>query len=160
MAFFDPGRRDRRSLLMAGGALVAARFGLSERAASAGRGWCRSDPVLLIDGVLADLFSAVPLDSVLKVTGPTQIVVTAPSSVKLALAIPGLGFLRGEKVSFRRSRKLKQTRDGIELKIAVLVPASDDVPVRIDFAPRVLGILKPESADGQANRWIELSTKL
>lgn len=155
-----PTHWNRRSLLTAGGALVASRFGLTERGASAGRGWCRSDPVLLIDGVLADLFSAVPLDCLLKVTGPTQIAVTAPQSVKLALAIPGLGFLRGEKVTFERSAKLEKTADGIELNIAVYVPARDNFDVEVDFAPRILGILKPEKADGRTNDWIKLKTRL
>jgi hypothetical protein len=151
---------DRRTLLGLGGALLATRWALPEQPAAAGRGWCRSDPVLLIDGVLADLFSSVPLDSVLKVTGPTQIVITTPKEIVISLAIPGLGFLRGEKVSLERSRKLEKTADGIELKIELLVPARDDFPVRVDFAPRVLGILKPESTEGQTNRWIKMSTKL
>ncbi|HEX5500810.1 MAG TPA: hypothetical protein VFX03_16355, partial [Thermomicrobiales bacterium] len=132
----------------------------TERSAAAGRGWCRSDPVLLIDGVLADLFSSVPLDDVLNVTGPTRIVVTTPKDIAISLAIPGLGFLRGEQVRFQRSRRLKRTADGIELKIKVLVPAREKVPVEVDFAPRILGILKPERADGHTNHWITLSTKL
>lgn len=157
---FAPRGWNRRSLLGVGVALLATRWALPEEPAAAGRGWCRSDPVLLIDGVLADLFSAVPLDSVLQVTGPTQIVITTPKDVTISLAIPGLGFGRGEKVSFERSRKLKTTADGIELKIALFVPASDDFPVEVDFAPRVLGILKPESTQGQTNRWIKMSTSL
>jgi hypothetical protein len=150
----------RRTLLTVGGGLFAARVGLGERAASAGRGWCRSDPVLLIDGVLADLFSSAPLDDVPNVTGPTQIVVTTPNDVTISLAVPGLGFLHGEQVRFERSRKLDERPDGIELKIALLVPASEDFPVRVDFAPRVVGMLHPQSADGRANDWIQFQTKL
>jgi hypothetical protein len=126
----------------------------------AGRGWCRSDPVVLIDGILADVFTSGPLDALLTVTGPTQIVITTPKTVTISLAIPGLGFGRGERVRFERSGKLERTNDGIELKIAVLVPAKNDFPVTVDFAPRLLGILKPESADGRANDWINLATKL
>jgi hypothetical protein len=94
------------------------------------------------------------------VTGPTQIVISTPKSVTISLAIPGIGFLRGENVSFKRSRKLAKSADGIELKIALLVPAGDDFPVGVDFAPRVLGILKPESTEGRTNRWIKMSTRL
>src|SRR5689334_11274615 len=115
---FVPGRWNRRSLLGMGGALVAARLGLGPQAASAGRAWCRSDPVALIDGQLADIFSSAPLDAPLHVTGPTQIVVTAPQGVNALLASPGVGFGRGENVRFAHSRKLKQTARGIQLKIA------------------------------------------
>ena len=153
-------RWNRRALLGFGGALLGARVGLLDRPALAGRGWCRSDPVVLIDGVLADVFTSGPLDALLTVTGPTQIVITTPQDVTISLAIPGLGFGRGERVTFQRSKKLKSTNEGIELKIAVFVPAKKDFEVTVDFAPRVVGILKPRSADGRSNDWIDLSTKL
>jgi hypothetical protein len=53
------------------------------------------------------------------------------------------------------------TGDRIELRIKVRVPArSDAMPIRVEFAPRVVGILQPAAAEGNANEWISLRTLL
>jgi hypothetical protein len=72
-----------------------------------------------------------------------------------------LGFGKGEEVTFQESAKLKATEDGIEVVVKVMVPASeDDMPVRVEFAPRVVGVLQPASAEGTANEWVTLRTSL
>jgi hypothetical protein len=53
------------------------------------------------------------------------------------------------------------TDNGIEVLVEVFVPATDDeMPVRVEFAPRILGILWPASAEGTANSWVRLRTEL
>jgi len=129
--------------------------------AAASKCWCRTDPVVLVGGQLADVFVSGPLDAPLLVTGPTQIVVTVPVGVDAYLLLGDLGFGRGTTVSFAEASDLEVSPQGIELRIATYVPALDDaMPVRVEFAPRLIGILWPDAADGTANQWIVFEVKL
>ena len=142
-------------------AILAVLMALSSSAASASVGWCRTDPVIMVDGVIADVFVSAPLDALLKVTGPNHIVITTPAKVDAVLSVSTLGFGRGEIVEFEQSRRLKATDDGIELRIQVFVPATDDqMPVLVEFAPRLLGILAPVASEGTANDWISFRVVL
>src|SRR5215203_4765375 len=94
---------------------------LSASTATAGVGWCRSDPVIMVNGNIADMFVSAPADALLVVTGPTQIVVTTPPDVDAVLIVSTLGFGRGEIVEFEQSRSFKIRDDGIELRIQVFV---------------------------------------
>jgi hypothetical protein len=115
----------------------------------------------LIDGAIADVFVSAPLTAPLKVTGPTEVVITVPEGVETAVVLTDLGFGRGETVTFKESARLRRTADGVQLKVAVRVPARDDeMPVRVEFAPRILGILWPDSAEGTANDWVVLRTTI
>jgi hypothetical protein len=127
--------------------------------ASAGFGWCRSDPVVLIDGHIADIFVTGPLTAPLQVTGPNEIVITTPPDVDSYLVLSTLGFGRGEIVRFETSPSLKRTASGVEVKVAVYVPATDSsMPVGVEFAPDVVGVLWPERVEGTANSWVVLRT--
>ena len=137
-------------------ALVILTLALTVHSAAAGTHWCRSDPVVVIDGQVADVFVSVPLDDLAKVNGPTEIVITTPVQVRATLATPGVGFGYGEKVRFDKSPSLDVTQEGIEVRIKVRVPARDAIPVRVEFSPRVVGVLAPDSAEGTANEWIAL----
>ena len=142
-------------------ALAFAILALAVPSAGAGVRWCRTDPVVAIDGQLADIFVSAQFDDLPKVNGPTEIVISTPVGVgaKLAVATPGFGY--GEEVSFAESESLKVTSEGIELRIKVRVPARDDaMPIRVEFAPRVVGVLQPDEAEGKANEWIALRSLL
>jgi len=129
--------------------------------ASAGFGWCRSDPIVLIDGHIADIFVTGPLTAPLKVTGPNQIVITTPPGVQRHLVLATLGFGRGEVVRFQTSEELKRTPQGVEIEVAVYVPSRDSsMDVGVEFAPNLLGLLAPERAYGKANSWVVLRTVL
>ena len=142
-------------------AVVAVLTALSASNAAAGVGWCRTDPVIMVDGVAADVFVSAPADAPLKVTGPTQIVVTTPRDAHAVLILSTPGFGRGEVVRFEQSPSLKLGADGIDLRIEVFVPATDDaLPVLVEFAPRILGILAPVAAEGTANDWISVRVVL
>jgi hypothetical protein len=141
--------------------LAATTVALSVHGAAAGVAWCRTDPAILVDGVPADIFVSAPIDAPLKVTGPTEIVVSTPVGIEAVLIAYGVGFGKGEVVSFDQSRKLKVSPDGIELRVEVFLPASDDaMPVLVEFAPRVLGIVAPVTVEGTANDWISLRAVL
>ena len=150
-----------RGLLLAG-----LLFPVVARGTLAGRAWCRTDPVVSINGELADVFVAGPPEAPLLVNGANEIVVTVPDGVKKQLVLNDLGFGQGNTVSFKTSSRLRVTRSGVEVKVAVRVPVDDSklpdydgpMPVRVEFAPRVVGILSPASAEGTANQWVTLRT--
>ncbi len=129
-------------------------------AVDAARVWCRSDPVVEIGGQTADVFVSAPAEAPTLVTGPTRVVVTVPKGVSTRLVVSDPGFGKGTEVSFAKSKRLRSTRTGTEVRVSVYVPASDDMPVRVEFAPHVVGVLTPASAEGTANQWITLRTKL
>ena len=138
--------------LLTGFALLAAP---TADQAAASKSWCRTDPIVLIDGHVTDIFVAAPLTAPLLVTGPTQVVVTVPSGVDAWLVLADLGLGRGEEVSFEESDEIRETRQGVEVRVAVYVPATDDaMPVMVEVAPRLLGILWPDRAEGVANEWV------
>ena len=138
-------------------AFVAA--SVTAPAAHAGKGWCRFDPVFIIDGDLVDVWIGSELRALTSVTGPTKLVLTVPSDVDATYVISDLGFGRGYDVSIQQSPGLRKTDRGIEVMVKVYVPAiTSDLPITVDFAPRILGLLWPVSAEGTSNSWITLRT--
>ena len=128
--------------------------------ARASVGWCRSDPVVLIGDDITDIFLSAPADAPLKVTGPNEIVVTIPDTLSASVVSVPLGFGKGERVTVVQSANLKANPKWIEVQIDVFVPAKDgSMPVVVEFAPRVTGVLGPARAEGVANTWITLSTR-
>ena len=155
-----PPRRTRRDALrLLGLAAAALTPAVAPRGVDAARAWCRTDPVIAVDGHLADVFVSGPLTAPLQVTGANRIVVTVPRGVAAELVLSDPGFGRGQVVKFAESKRLRATEGGIEVKVKVFVPARDDeMPVRLEFAPRLLGILQPATAEGRANRWVSLTS--
>jgi hypothetical protein len=212
---------NRRRLVSLAFALATSGLAWTARSATAIRGWCRSDPVIMIDGELTDLVYDAPLDAPLKVTGPTRIVVTVPRGVQAHLVLAGPGFGQGELVSFeysdsseantndtphandvndekhgghkaqkgkkaKRGKKTKKSKNkssgmnkqevlakgsiahtesqamraSVDVEIAVFVPAVENFPVGVDFAPRLLRLLNPIRVEGTSNTWITLSAKV
>ena len=127
--------------------------------ASAARYWCRSDPLFAIDGRLVDVFVSVPPEALLRVSGPTQVVLTLPEGVDASVVLAGIGFGRGEEVTIAHSRRLRIDRSGIQLWVDVLVPASGaPAQMQIEFAPHIWGLLSPTVQPGQTNEWTRLGT--
>lgn len=142
-------------------ALVAVLSGvlLAPLEVVAGRQWCKTDPVVLIDGQLADILVMVPLEQLQEVDGATEIILTIPDASEAAMVSPGVGFGYGEKLSIVKSPLLSRTADWTEVKIEVLVPGTNPLlPVRVEFAPRVLGLLDPVAREGAADRWLRMKT--
>jgi len=141
--------------------LALALLTINSFTTSASIGWCRSDPVVKIEDAPADVFVSIPTSEVPEVTGPTQFVITTPVGVKKAVILTTPGFRYGETVTFQESAALKKNSKGIQLRIAVYLPAVDGTtPVLVEFAPRVVGILAPASAMGSTNQWITFETLL
>ncbi|HYN88701.1 MAG TPA: hypothetical protein VER55_09230 [Ardenticatenaceae bacterium] len=152
-------RRDAVRLL--GLAALTLPAALRPSAAYALRGWCRLDPIVMIDGQLASIFVASYLEMQLLATGKTQVIVTVPPGVRSQLVATDVGFgLHGYDVRFAESGELTATHDGLDIQIEVVVPARDaregPLPVTVDFIPIGFGRLTPGSAEGLANTWVIL----
>jgi hypothetical protein len=142
-------------------AVVVAALGLvlTGSPAQAGKGWCRVDPIVVIDGQIADIFVGSTLKALTNTTGPIELVVTVPENVNATKLISDLGFGRGYDFRIVKSAELVKSGKQVPVRIQVYVPAkSDDLPISVYFAPRLLGIIFPESADGYANQWITLNS--
>ena len=154
-------RRDVRLGRRAAALLVlGAVVGVTAPGAAALRQWCRTDPVVTIRGDIADVFVSGPLDAPAQVTGPNRIVIRVPTGVNATLIASTLGFGKGEEVSFEYVHSLKATDQGTEVVVKVYVPAVNAMPVLVEFAPRIVGILAPASVEGTANTWVTLRTVL
>jgi hypothetical protein len=144
---------------MAAGAVLA---GAGVNAASAGRSWCRVDPVVMIDGQLADVFVSSSLKMLLQATGPIKIKISIPEGSNGWVVLTDLGFGRGYDIDFVETSDLQRENWRTPVMVDVYAPAKDStLPVTVAFAPRTLGssltdILFGMSADGHANEWIRL----
>jgi hypothetical protein len=133
------------------------------RKADAARGWCKVDPVIMVDGQLADVFVGSTLEMLTSATGPIKIEIVMPSNSKGSVILMDAGFLRGYKITFVKSSSLKKTKTHTPLKINVYAPSKKSLPVTVTFAPRRLNakltdILFGMSVDGLSNTWVSLST--
>jgi hypothetical protein len=135
---------------------------VSSYGALAGTAWCRSDPILVIDNTLTQVFVSGPLTAPLRVTGPTEVIVTVPTGVRADLILTDLGFGRGWDVTIKESSSLRHNHriHGTEVLVSVYVPARTDMPIRLETSTRLLGILSPASVEGTANSWVHLKTRL
>ena len=158
---FLPRFRRRRFVMAAAVILAASGMTFTGSTADAGKGWCRVDPVVIIDGQIADIFVGSTLSALTSTTGPIKVVVTVPEGAKTTYVISDLGFLRGYDFRFATSPDLEKTADGVPVRVAVYVPAkSDSLPITVYFSPRLLGLLWPASADGHANSWVTVNSSV
>jgi hypothetical protein len=150
----------RRSTLIWATALAAAGTAGVFRSANSARGWCRSDPLVRIDGELAYVICTAPRTIREVITGPTEIVVTVPWGVQAKLIAAGSGFGEGENVRFAYSGE-PADKSGFDITVDTRVPASEDLPIGVEVARRTRGNhKKPAHANGRTNSWLTLSTKL
>jgi len=158
-----PSRLNRRKFatIAAGlaGALVA---GAGIESVSAGRSWCRFDPVISVDGQLADIFVGSYVEMLLSATGPVKINVLIPTTSSGSVILMDAGFGHGYDIRFIKTTKLTRTSRRTPVIIEAYAPAKDStLPFSVTFAPRTLGsslsdILIGMTKNGYANRWLRL----
>jgi len=125
--------------------------------ANAARTWCRTDPVISINGQIVDVLVLAPNEDLPKITGATRVEVTVPSGVSAKLIATDRGFGFGETVTFSSSDTLRATAQGIDVDVRVYVPASTStVPIQVQFIPRSKGLVSPASVTGTSNSWVVL----
>jgi hypothetical protein len=148
--------------IFAGLILIGA---VNAQSASAARGWCRVDPVIVVDGQLADVYIGSSLTMLLQATGPISLEITVPNGSTGYVILNDLGFLHGYNVVFKHSSALTRTWNHTQIKARVYAPASSsNLPVTVTIAPRSLSaslmeILVGTSGDGYANSWVSVTTR-
>lgn len=141
--------------------LVVLALSMTGQGAVAGRVWCRTDPVLLIDGRLVNITVAGPLTAILQVTGPTKIEVLVPKGVNAKVLISDLGFGRGYETTVREANNLSQTKRHNEIHVRAYVPArNSSMPVLLETAPGLLRLLRPVQSEGTANSWVTMTVQV
>jgi hypothetical protein len=127
--------------------------------ASAGRTWCRTDPVFKIDGQVVDVWVASDVAMKTAATGPTKIALTVPVGCSASVIAKDLGFGYGYAISIATSSTLQKTATSTPVVVAVTVPSKDgSLPVVVEQTPRTAGPVKAGTAQGLANRVVTLRT--
>jgi hypothetical protein len=139
-------------------ALIAAVFvlGLAGQA-EAGRKWCKRDPVFLVAGTLVSVEVAVPWDDQNRVTGPVDVTLYVPKGTKASLVSTDEGFGgQGEVASVAVSDRLRKTAKGVQILVAVTVPASSrSVVVNVLVTPDQG---RTASGNGRANAKVSVNS--
>lgn len=153
--------RKRRRIAVSTVVLAVFALAMTIQSAAAGMGWCRTDPLLLVDGQAVDVVVSGPLDAPLEVTGPTKIEVQVPKGVDAELIISDLGFGYGYDITIVETKKLKQKAFYNEVVVRTYVPANDSsMPVLLEVTPHLLDLLSPYSVEGTSNSWLSLEVKV
>ena len=90
--------------------------------ASAALAWCKSDPVVTLNGAVVDVSVAIPLEYVPLVNGPVQYEIQTPMSTKRQVIVNDVGYNgHGSKVIFKDGNGIVQ--DGqIPTTVRVHIP--------------------------------------
>jgi hypothetical protein len=160
---FSDRHLSRRHALRLAGGLLAAPLGLRlAGSVSAGRGWCRADPTVQVNGQIVHLYVSGQLDQTYDVAGPTQVVVHVPDGVETAVLDQDDGFGQGYNIWFVTDPRLKATNAGIGLSADVYVPATakgKGQPILLEWVPD--GVVKASgSKQGTTNQVISLPTQI
>jgi hypothetical protein len=151
----------RRALRLVGGAALAAiPAARSAGEAGAARQWRRTDPVVKIDGRVADVFLASDRRLRRAATGPTELVVALPPGVPGRLLAVDRGFGgHGYVVEFVEDAALPRDDDGFAVRVDAYVPSADgSLPLVVDFAPRSSGLAAARTRGRVNTRWVSLRT--
>ena len=158
--------RRRFTKVVAGGALAALGAGaLTAAPASAGRSWCRLDPIFRLNGKKLHVYlsGSTALHDV--VTGPTAVTLKVPNrgvESEFVWADDGFGGL-GYDVSIVGVDWLDVDPDGdIAFEVEVLVPGSDELGVLVEAVHEHKGGKKTskDQRHGRTNRPVKLRAKL
>src|SRR5262249_58663507 len=92
---------------------------------TAGRQWCKKDPVFVVAGTLVTVEVAVPADDQGRVTGAVGVVLYVPKGIAASLdsTDDGFGGYR-EAASVAVSNRLLASRTGVPILPALTVPAT------------------------------------
>ena len=58
----------------------------------AGKGWCRSDPIVTLNGVQLQFWIAIPVEEQADVIGPIAVTLVAPKASKMTVVYTDSGF--------------------------------------------------------------------
>ncbi len=151
----------RRVLCLLAGACLGLVPGVRPRGASAGRQWCRADPVVRINGHTAHVYVSAYLRNMNQArrlaTGPTQIVVRVPAGIPVRHIASDDGYGFGYDFAFEESGEPGggPAPVPIPVHVEVRVPMErGDVPIRARFVPTRPGLLARGEGQGTSNGWV------
>lgn len=135
--------------------------------ASAGRAWCRADPVLIINGDVVDIQVSSSLKMYSSATGPIDMVVYVERGTRANVILQDFGFGYGYDIRIETVRNLDR---GVRARVEMNAPAEDSsLPVAVHgtrvgtglsglFGGR-LDLLWLGTAEGSANEWVVLDVR-
>lgn len=147
----------RRAARAIAGAVLGLPLALEANGVAAGRQWCRSDPVIRIQGQTAHIYVSAFVESMAQAkrlaNGPTRIVVSVPRNTPVRYVASDNGFGYGYDFVFEEYDAEPGLPFPIPVNISVRVPMKhDNVRIRAHFVP-VGGAdhLVRAVADGESN---------
>ena len=132
-----PDRLTRRQSLrfISGGAIaLAAPLIGSARSAEAGISWCRTDPLITVNGKTGHVYVESTAEMWTSRSGPIQVTVVAPVGSEASAVPLDHGFGLGYTILFREDAGLKRLGSFSEVRVEVVAPAlNGSLPVRVIF---------------------------
>lgn len=108
---------------------------------NAGFMWCKTDPVITLNGTIVDITTAIPLEYVPLVNGPVTYEIRTPKDTERHLILNDAGFGHGSEVVFLDGSGTIQDNE-IPTRISVHVPVdtsslapNETVPVEMVITP-------------------------
>lgn len=118
--------------LLAGGAIAAAPALHLVNEASAGRTWCRADPLFSIGGYLFDVAISSDTQMLTTATGPVQITLTVPFGLPVETIYQDDGFGYGYDITINDSKNFEVKNKSLDLRVKIVAPATDKkLPVQL-----------------------------
>jgi hypothetical protein len=141
------------AVLASGAALGRARDG------GASIVWCRTDPIITVNGRTFHVYVLSTEAMYRQATGPTEIIVKYPQGTSASgQLVPGdNGFGRGYNLNLQPTSGLQASGGSFQIKVAVRVGANDSsLPVRMEAVRSSDGRLLA-AKQAYANNWFESS---
>jgi hypothetical protein len=114
---------------------ILAPLHMTQTTQAGGSLWCKTDPLVSLNGHLVLIATSIPSEYMAQVNGPIEIQIASPPDVDGAVLLNDLGFNGlGSMVTFVDEGV--RTRDSIPIEIRVIVPMSltqgEVAPVKVD----------------------------
>jgi hypothetical protein len=147
----------RRCLPLIAGAGLSLASALLPGEAGAFRRWCKTDPVIQIDGQNAHVYIAAYVANNKAArrlsTAPIRVVITIPPGVSHKKLHGNNGFGFGYDQEIAEDPALPATAEVVPVHVSVTVPMSnDEIKVKSYLVPSGHGRLRPGEEHGTANR--------
>jgi hypothetical protein len=118
---------------------ILAIFGTFALRADAGKGWCRSDPVVDLNGIRINVIVSIPWDSQYDALGPINVTFTAPRTSNLTVVSTDAGFNGyGESVTLLLNNQQIAPDGSFTLitKVSVPMRGNQFVPMQVSIIPQ------------------------
>jgi hypothetical protein len=127
---------------------------LQVNTASAGIGWCRTDPLITVNGRTGHVYLDSTDAMMTSATGPILLEIRVPVGSTTAAVPLDSGFGYGYSITFKEDAELATRGPFSEVRVSAFVPAKDSsLPVKVTFhADRAN--LRESIKTSTANTWI------